>query len=102
MGPADQCLRRRFLRRCRGVTRFVMRVLVVTAMYPQPDAPHRGVFVYDQVESLRRLGAEVDVLDLGSRRGLLKYVLGGWRVFITTLLRRYDVVHGHYGFAGLV
>jgi teichuronic acid biosynthesis glycosyltransferase TuaC len=78
------------------------RVLVVTPMYPRPDAPTRGAFVRDQVDCLRRLGVEVDVLNLDGRQGLLKYVLGGLCVFAATLRYRYDVVHAHYGFAGLV
>src|SRR5438105_1385923 len=80
----------------------VKRVLVVTAMYPRPATPVAGVFVYDQVHALRRLGLEVEVLDLGPSRGLLKYVRGCWRVFGATLRQSFDVVHGHYGFAGLV
>jgi teichuronic acid biosynthesis glycosyltransferase TuaC len=39
-----------------------VRALVVTNMYPTPAAPHAGPFVAEQVESLRRLGVEVDVL----------------------------------------
>jgi glycosyltransferase involved in cell wall biosynthesis len=79
-----------------------MRVLVVTAMYPRADAPYLGTFVRDQVHSLRRLGVDIDVLELGIGRGVLKYARGCWRVFIATLRNRYDIVHAHYGLAGLV
>jgi teichuronic acid biosynthesis glycosyltransferase TuaC len=79
-----------------------LRVLVVTPMYPLSDRPTRGAFVRDQVEALRRLGVEVDVLNFDGRRGVLKYLIGGWHVFALTSTRRYHVVHAHYGFAGLV
>ena len=40
-----------------------MRALVVTNMWPSAAAPHRGIFVADQVDALRRRGdVEVDVL----------------------------------------
>jgi glycosyltransferase involved in cell wall biosynthesis len=39
-----------------------VRALVVTNMYPTPASPYAGPFVAEQVESLRRLGVEVDVL----------------------------------------
>ena len=48
-----------------------MRVLVVTNMYPQPGQPAFGVFVKDQVESLRSLGLEVDVLFMNGGRNKL-------------------------------
>ena len=39
-----------------------MRALVVTNMWPTADAPHRGIFVADQVDALRRRDdVEVDV-----------------------------------------
>ncbi len=39
-----------------------MRVLVVTNMYPTEADPAFGTFVRDEVEALRRLGLQVDVL----------------------------------------
>ena len=39
-----------------------MRALVVTNMWPSPEAPARGAFVRDQVTALRALpGVEVEV-----------------------------------------
>ena len=45
-----------------------MRVLAVTNMYPSPDAPWEGTFVQQQVEGLRRIGVEVEVLFAERRR----------------------------------
>lgn len=77
-----------------------MRVLIVTNLFPTADTPRLGRFVFDQVEALRGLGAEVDLFTfpLGSRAYLraplrLRSVLAG---------SSYDVVHAHYGLCGWV
>ena len=79
-----------------------MRVLVVTNMYPRPEAPSHGVFVGDQVESLRRLGVEVDVLFMNGRGNKLNYLWAYPRLWNALRKKRYDVVHAHYIFSGLV
>ncbi len=79
-----------------------MRVLVVTNMYPQPDRPAFGVFVRDQVDSLRRLGVEADVLFVDGRRNKLNYPLAYPRLWRALAAQRYDLIHAHYIFSGLV
>jgi glycosyltransferase involved in cell wall biosynthesis len=79
-----------------------MRVLVLTNMYPKSDEPWFGVFVKDQVEDLRLLGCDVDVLPFDGRRDRSAYL----RV-AATLRRRLrstsvDLVHAHYGLTGAV
>ncbi len=39
-----------------------MRALVISHLYPRPSAPDTGIFVARQVEELRKLGVEVDVV----------------------------------------
>jgi len=73
-----------------------VRALVVTNMWPTRAAPHRGIFVADQVDALRRRGdvvVDVHHFPAGSR-ALARETL--------TLRRRlrsrhYDVVHAHFG-----
>ncbi len=79
-----------------------MRVLVVTNMYPRPEAPSHGVFVGDQVESLRRLGVDVDVLFVNGRGNKLNYVAAYPRLWNALRKKRYDVIHAHYVFSGLI
>jgi teichuronic acid biosynthesis glycosyltransferase TuaC len=45
-----------------------LRVLVVTNMYPTPEEPAGGVVVEQQVQSLRQLGLEVEVLHFDRKR----------------------------------
>jgi len=79
-----------------------MKVLVVTNMYPQPDQPAFGVFVEDQVKSLRKLGVEVDLLFMNGKRNKLNYLAGFPRLWSQLRRKRYDLLHAHYVFSGLV
>lgn len=71
-----------------------MRALVVTNMWPSPEAPARGAFVRDQVAALRALpGVEVEVF---------AFPPGGYARAALALRRRhrgedFDVVHAHFG-----
>lgn len=80
-----------------------MRVLTVTNMYPNEREPAFGTFVRDQVESLRALGVEMDVLFMDGKVSRWNYLRGFGQ------LRRhlrahpsYDLIHAHYVFSGLV
>ena len=50
-----------------------IRVLVLTNMYPTRAEPHFGCFVRDQVDDLRRLGADVTVLAFDGRGHRRRY-----------------------------
>jgi hypothetical protein len=78
------------------------RVLVVTNMYPVPDRPVLGIFVKEQVESLRAQGLEVDVLFVDGPGNKLNYLGGILRFRRQVARRRYDLVHAHYVFSGVI
>ena len=71
-----------------------MRALIVTNMWPSPDAPARGSFVRDQVAALRALpGIDLEVF---------AFAPGDYARAAARLRRRYgragfDVVHAHFG-----
>lgn len=74
-----------------------MRLLVVTNMYPRAEDPSFGSFVYEQVESLRAAGVEVDVHFIEGYRGRLAYLRA-----VRKLSRKrfaYDLFHAHHAFA---
>jgi glycosyltransferase involved in cell wall biosynthesis len=79
-----------------------MNVLVVTNMYPNPDGPAFGVFVRDQVRSLRRIGVDVDVLFMNGRRSKLNYLRAFPELWSRLRRERYDLIHAHYVFSGVV
>ena len=77
-------------------------VLVVTNMYPDAQNPDFGTFVREQVEGLRARGLDVDVLIVGGKRRKSSY-LGGLLRFLRRIReRRYDVIHAHYVFSGII
>jgi teichuronic acid biosynthesis glycosyltransferase TuaC len=75
-----------------------MRILAVTNMFPTPDDPHSGRFIQQQVEALRRIGLEVDVLLVSRReKGMRAYV--GLPAMLRNAISLYkpDLVHVMYG-----
>ncbi|MGY3483093.1 teichuronic acid biosynthesis glycosyltransferase TuaC [Bradyrhizobium sp. USDA 4011] len=76
-----------------------MRILCVTNMYPSPERPGSGAFVYQQVEQLRRFGHTVDVINIVGSQSKLNYLKGTFDVMRMTGVTTYDIVHAHYGYS---
>ena len=78
-----------------------MRALIVTNLYPTPERPRLGRFVFDQVEAIRARGTEVELFTfpvggrhyLPASRRLRRFLRQG---------ETFDVVHAHYGLCGWV
>lgn len=85
----------------RGGLKQPLRVLVVTSMYPSRKKPGYGAFVEHQVKGLEALGHDVEVLDIMGFENKLRYLTGAIKVFTKSLTSRFDVVHAHYGLAGV-
>jgi teichuronic acid biosynthesis glycosyltransferase TuaC len=77
-------------------------VLVVTNMWPTPGDPSFGCFVEEQVDDLRRLGLDVDVISFDGRRARRNYARAAWTVRAAVRQRPVSVVHAHYGLTGAV
>ena len=73
-----------------------MRALIVTNMWPSPEAPALGSFVRDQVDALRRIGGEELELEVFSfpPKG---YVGAARELRRLDRDRPFDVVHAHFG-----
>jgi glycosyltransferase involved in cell wall biosynthesis len=78
------------------------RVLVVANLWPYPGDPGYGSFVKAQMESLRPLGVEYDLLFINGRESLWNYLraLPQLRQHLRTA--PYDLVHAHMGLSGWV
>ncbi|WP_128970899.1 glycosyltransferase [Bradyrhizobium tropiciagri] len=76
-----------------------MRILCVTNMYPSPERPGSGAFVYRQVEQLRHFGHTVDVINIFGSQSKLNYLKGTFDVVRMTGGATYDIVHAHYGYS---
>ncbi|WP_235999975.1 glycosyltransferase [Bradyrhizobium uaiense] len=68
-------------------------------MYPSPQRPGSGAFVYQQVEQLRRFGHTVDVINMVGSQSKLNYLKGTVDVVRMTGATTYDIVHAHYGYS---
>jgi teichuronic acid biosynthesis glycosyltransferase TuaC len=79
-----------------------VKVLVLTNMYPTPTYPSFGTFVEEQVRSLKQHGVEVDVLFVNGVKSKLNYLWGFPRLWGRLLTKRYDLIHAHYVFAGVI
>ena len=79
-----------------------MNVLVFTNMYPYPAKPYYGIFVKEQVKSLKKIGAEIDVLFINGELSKLNY-LKCFRKFFNTLSKKhYDIIHCHHTYCAFV
>jgi glycosyltransferase involved in cell wall biosynthesis len=78
------------------------RVLVVTNLWPTGSNPGYGSFVQAQMESLRPLGVEFDVLFLNGRESLWNYVRGVPQLRRQLRAKSYDLIHAHFGLSGCV
>jgi teichuronic acid biosynthesis glycosyltransferase TuaC len=79
-----------------------MRVLMLTNMYPHEADASFGTFVYEQVRALRALGVDVDVLFVNGRATQWNYLLGYPRLWRQLHYARYDLIHAHYVFSGMI
>ncbi|HWM55216.1 MAG TPA: glycosyltransferase [Solirubrobacterales bacterium] len=75
-----------------------VRVLVVTNFEPDASTPQRGRWVRDQVEEMRRQGAEVEVFSFPP--GKRHYAPATRRLRSLLRQQHFDLVHAHYGLAG--
>ena len=81
-----------------------MKILHVTVNYPTQEFPIFGIFVKEQVESLRKEGVECEVFfSNGKEEGGMKAHKASIKK-VRRLLRenRYDVIHCHHSISGLI
>jgi glycosyltransferase involved in cell wall biosynthesis len=79
-----------------------LRVLLVTSEWPVAGDPHRVPFLVQNVKFLQAAGAEVEVFHFRGSKSPLNYLKAWHRLRQTHDLRRYDLIHGHFGQSGLV
>src|SRR6516162_5440880 len=80
----------------------VCRVLVVTNLWPLPGDPGYGSFVKAQMESLRPLGVEYDLLFINGRESRWNYFRSVRQMRRRLQASRYDLIHAHMGLSGWV
>jgi glycosyltransferase involved in cell wall biosynthesis len=78
------------------------RVLVVTNLWPYEGDPSYGCFVKAQMESMRPLGVDYDVLFINGRASRWNYLCAFPQLWQRLRTHRYDLIHAHMGLSGLV
>ena len=75
-----------------------MRILAVTNMYPTGGAPHSGIFVKQQIEALKGVGLDVDLMIVERLQKGMACYLGLCRR-VQSRIRDWqpDIVHAMYG-----
>jgi len=71
-------------------------------MYPTDRDPTYGTFVRTQIESIIKLGVDVDVRFVDGRGAGWRYAIAAAEVSRVTSRKHYDLVHAHYGLTGFV
>lgn len=80
-----------------------LRILVITNIYPTVDAPGDGPQIKDQVEALRAMGNDVEVMYVSHYRGVWSYIEAAWKIFFLSFQRKhYDLIHAYYGHCGFL
>src|SRR5579872_428103 len=77
-------------------------ILVVTNLWPTAADPSFGSFVKAQMESLRPLGVDYDVLFVNGRASTWNYLRGIFQMRRKLRAKRYDLIHAHFGLSGWV
>ena len=80
-----------------------MKILVVTNVYPSDKHPYHGIFVSEQLKAVKKLHDDVkfDVLYINGFAGKFQYIKSIWKIAKTINNGEYDLVHIHYGLAGM-
>lgn len=79
-----------------------MRILVVTNLYPGSTTSLDGIYVRDQVLALRRRGHHIDVLFIDGVRNRWNYLWGLFRLWGRLCRGRFDLIHAHYVYSGII
>jgi len=80
-----------------------MRILFVTNRYPTEETRGNSPCIEQQRQAIEQLGHKVDLLLVRSQQSTLNYLKAMWDVFCAIQIgSRYDLVHAHYGYCGIV
>jgi glycosyltransferase involved in cell wall biosynthesis len=67
-------------------------------MYPSDTNPFYGIFVKDQVESLRKEGVSTDVFFINGAKNRWNYFTCLLRLVKTLKNKHYDIIHAHHSY----
>ncbi|UCD18914.1 MAG: glycosyltransferase family 4 protein [candidate division WOR-3 bacterium] len=77
-----------------------MKILHVVSSLPTRERPFDKPFVQSQIESLKRNGVNIDIVNIKGNESAFNYFLGIFKVRRQVSHIKYDAVHAHYSFCG--
>lgn len=75
-----------------------MKILHVTNMYPYPEKPWYGIFIYNQIQTLQDK-SENDIFFINGSESKLNYFKSIFKLM--NYKNRYDIVHCHHGWTAV-
>ena len=78
-----------------------MKTLAITSIYPVKRDPGLGAFVATQIDSLRELGVDVDIVFLDVTKSKWELLAGVSEVRRKAKSGDYDLAHVHFGYNGV-
>lgn len=80
-----------------------MKVLHITPNYPSPEFPIFGIFVKEQIESLREIDVNCDVFYCdGKNRGFKQYIRYLPSLWWKSVFGKYDILHCHHALSAIL
>lgn len=80
-----------------------MRILHITTNYPTPEFPIFGIFVKEQVDSLKKIGIDCDVFYCdGQNKGFKKYISYLPKLWWKAFWGSYDIIHCHHALSAVL
>ena len=78
----------------------MIRVLHVVSSWPTEQKPFVKPFIVSQIDSLRRAGLKVDVMNLEATGKTFNYLAGIFKIHRMVSNCHYDLIHAHYSYCG--
>ncbi|MBS3944534.1 MAG: glycosyltransferase family 4 protein [Melioribacter sp.] len=80
-----------------------MKILHITNNYPTERHPFFGIFVKEQIESLKKENISCDIFFINGReKGKKIYLLDLKKLFFYLIRNKYDIIHCHHVFSGVI
>lgn len=81
-----------------------MKILIVTNMFPIENYSFYGIFVKEQYEALKNKYPDdsYEIYFINPLKSKLEYLHGATNLYKKIRLKKYDIIHAHYGYTGFI
>jgi teichuronic acid biosynthesis glycosyltransferase TuaC len=79
-----------------------MKVLYIVNVMADKQNPSTQPFVKAQIESMKKIGVDVSILNIKGNESKLNYLISIQRMRNLLKEKRFDIIHGHYVYSGWI